>query len=233
MPSSSDLQNFQQQSRERLYPSLTNANWLVLRQRRRIFEAGLGKLPTTELSVLDIGGRLQPYRPLLSSRIKNYLAVDLCLTPLVNVSAAAEALPFGDGQFDLVICTQVFEYLPDPAAVVAEIRRVLRSGGMLFVSSPSVLLRTNEAEYWRFLPQAWKYLLRDFLDVQITPEGNSLIGFFRTNNVFLLAFFRPRFLVPLWKWTMVPLLNVAGWILEGLGGQNADFAANYSVWARK
>src|SRR5580698_7102179 len=108
----SALEQAERESRARLRPTLTNPNWLILRCRRRIFETGVVRLPDSGLSVLDIGGRLQPYRSLLGSRVKTYVAVDLRKEPLVNVGAAAEALPFADRQFDFVICTQVFEYLP-------------------------------------------------------------------------------------------------------------------------
>jgi len=233
MPQPSDLEKVQRESRERLYPSLTNPNWLVLRRRRQIFEAGLHRLPESGLSVLDIGGRLQPYRLVLGARVKNYIAVDLRVNPLVDISAAAEALPFPDGQFDFVICTQVFEYLPDPRLALAEIKRVLRNGGVLFLSSPAVFLQNNDRECWRFLPEGWRQLLREFSTVEIVPEGNSLTGFFRTCNVFMMSFFKPRFLAPVWQWTLVPFLNISGYVLEGLAGQNTNFTANYSVWARK
>ena len=233
MPLPSVLEQVQRESRARLHPSLRNPNWLILRRRRQIFEAGLDRLPGSALCVLDIGGRLQPYRPLLGTRTKSYVAVDLQITPLVNVGAAAEALPFRDAQFDFVICTQVFEYLPDPGLATAEIKRVLRKGGILFLSAPSVFLRDNDKEYWRFLPESLRHLLREFETVEVIPEGNSLTGFFRTCNVCLMAFFRPRTLAPLWQWTFVPFLNVAGCVLEKLAGQNDDFTANYSVWARK
>jgi 2-polyprenyl-3-methyl-5-hydroxy-6-metoxy-1,4-benzoquinol methylase len=42
--------------------------------------------------------------------------------------------PFPDKSFDLVICTEVLEHLPDPAAGLAELRRV--SGGWLLLSVP-------------------------------------------------------------------------------------------------
>ncbi len=216
-----------------MHPTLTNPNWLVLRQRRQIFEAGLGRVAGKSLCVLDIGGRLQPYRPLLGARVGSYIAIDLRITPLVNVGAAAEALPFPDAQFDFVICTQVFEYLPDPGLAVAEIRRVLRKGGVLFLSAPSIFLREDESECWRFLPQGLRFLLREFETVEVIPEGNSVTGFVRTCNVFLSSFFRPRILAPLWRWTFVPMLNVAGFAVERIAGDNDQFAANYSVWARK
>ena len=94
-------------------------------------------------------------------------------------------------------------------------------------------MRENDKEYWRFLPEGWRHLLKEFATVEIVPEGNSLTGFVRTCNVFLDSFSRPRFLAPLWQWTLVPLLNIAGCVLEKLAGQNDQFTANYSVWARK
>jgi SAM-dependent methyltransferase len=227
------LEQASKDSRERLCPSLRNPNWLVLGHRRRIIEERIKQLPTAGLRVLDVGGRLQPYRPLLGARVKNYVAIDPQLTPLVNVAAVAEALPFPDGQFDLVICTQVLEYLPEPARAVDEIRRVLRTGGSALISAPSVFVRDCDREYWRFLPEGLRYLLRDFAEVEVIPEGNSVAGLFRTLNVFLVSFQRPKILVPVLAWTLVPILNFAGSILEKLGGTGDHFTANFSAWVRK
>ena len=217
----------------RLFPSIRNPNWLVLRRRREIFAAGLSRLPHQELCVLDVGGRLQPYRPLLDERARRYVAVDPCVTPLVDVAAQGEALPFRDNEFDLAICTQVLEYFPDPQQAVAEIRRVLRPGGSLFLSVPAVFIQDNDREYWRFLPEGLRYILRKFTTVEVFAEGNSLTGIFRTINVFAVSFMRPRFLVPVLCSTVVPLLNLAAAVVERLGGSNDLFAANFSVWARK
>src|SRR5690348_2127 len=46
-----------------------------------------------------------------------------------------EALPFDDDAFELVLCTQVLEHVLDAAAGVAELARVLRSGGRLVIST--------------------------------------------------------------------------------------------------
>lgn len=54
----------------------------------------------------------------------------------VLVQGDAEALPFADGAFGTVVCTEVLEHVPDPAQAVAEIRRVLSPEGVLIGSTP-------------------------------------------------------------------------------------------------
>ncbi|WP_307856897.1 class I SAM-dependent methyltransferase [Mycolicibacter acidiphilus] len=45
--------------------------------------------------------------------------------------ASIEAIPFGDGEFDLCVCFNGLHCLPDPAAAIREIARVLKPGGRL------------------------------------------------------------------------------------------------------
>ena len=44
--------------------------------------------------------------------------------------ASGEALPFGDGSFDVVYCCDVLEHVTDLARVIAESARVLKAGGV-------------------------------------------------------------------------------------------------------
>jgi 2-polyprenyl-3-methyl-5-hydroxy-6-metoxy-1,4-benzoquinol methylase len=46
-----------------------------------------------------------------------------------------EALPFGDEEFDVVLCTQVVEHLLAPEEGVTELARVLRPGGVLVLTT--------------------------------------------------------------------------------------------------
>jgi ubiquinone/menaquinone biosynthesis C-methylase UbiE len=50
------------------------------------------------------------------------------------VQGDATRLPFGDGAFDAVLCANAFHHLSRPAEALAEIRRVLRPGGMLVLT---------------------------------------------------------------------------------------------------
>src|SRR5438309_1650033 len=53
------------------------------------------------------------------------------------VEGDIEAMPFEDGSFATVICTEVLEHVPDPLMALAEIQRVLRPGGTLIGSVPA------------------------------------------------------------------------------------------------
>jgi hypothetical protein len=90
---------------DRLYPSLRNPNFLVLRARRLIFQQWIANLGDRPLTILDVGGRYQPYRPLFGDRARKYVGCDLIKTELVNVVADGEALPFASRTFDVVVCT--------------------------------------------------------------------------------------------------------------------------------
>jgi SAM-dependent methyltransferase len=46
------------------------------------------------------------------------------------------SLPYADGSFDVVVCSEVLEHLPDSAAAVRELVRVLKPGGDLVVTVP-------------------------------------------------------------------------------------------------
>jgi len=228
-----DTASLLRQSRERFYPSLTNPNWMVLRARRRIFAKWIPQIPGKALQILDVGGRLQPYRPLFSDRLGKYNAADLTPRGLTDVAASAERLPFASNSFDVVVCTQVLEYVPHPQQAIDEMRRVLKPGGSLLLSVPSVFPRDSDPEYWRFLPSALRMMLQGFTQIEIAAEGSSVAGLFRTLNVWTFAF-SPAWFKPVLRWSCVPFLNLVGHLAEkAIRSKNEDFSANFSVWARK
>ncbi|HLW85833.1 MAG TPA: class I SAM-dependent methyltransferase [Candidatus Sulfotelmatobacter sp.] len=228
------LEFVNREGRERLYPSLGNSSYLVLSQRRQNFASWLSAVPGANLRVLDVGGRIQPYRPLIAERVQQYVAIDLAESPLVAVRANACELPFPENCFDLVFCTQVLEYVREPAAPVREIHRVLKPGGVALFSFAAFYPRIADDDYWRFTAAGLRYLLRPFGCVDITPEGSSISGFFRACAVCLSIFTRYALLRGLAGLTIVPLLNLSALSLEKIARTTNDQATgNYSVWAQK
>ena len=54
--------------------------------------------------------------------------------PVEFVEASADALPFTDRAFDVVLCQQGLQFFPQQQAAVSEMRRVLRPGGVVGIA---------------------------------------------------------------------------------------------------
>jgi SAM-dependent methyltransferase len=217
----------------RLYPLITDPSYLVLRSRRLQFAAWADELAGKRLAVLDVGGRYQPYRPLLKD-IERYIAVDLVQTEFVNIVADAQALPVADESFDVAIATQVFDYFRNPCQAAEEIHRVLKPGGVLLASLPACAPIFSPQEKWRFTPSGLRLLMAPFEKVEIVPELHSLSGLIRTVSLGLDTFVRYTSARRIYRWTACPALNVLGFILEKAKLTSNDrFTPNYSVRAAK
>lgn len=53
------------------------------------------------------------------------------------VNGDALRLPFPDNTFDRIICSEVFEHIPNDQGAMAELRRVLKPGGVLAATVPA------------------------------------------------------------------------------------------------
>ena len=73
MPSTDSVKEFQQAGRERLYPGITNPNWLVLRKRRELFRRWLEGIVPERAAVLDVGGRLRAVSARCCGKARRYL----------------------------------------------------------------------------------------------------------------------------------------------------------------
>ena len=62
------------------------------------------------------------------------------------LQTAGERLPFVDGAFDRVVCTETLEHVDDDAVLAHELVRVLKPGGILAVSVPD---EYSEKVFWK------------------------------------------------------------------------------------
>ena len=129
--------------------------------------------------LLDLGAGTKPYAPVYRRFFSRCTAVDVpySLHDLsgIDVFAPADKLPFEDGAFDCVLCTEVLEHCPDPVAVMREIERVLRPGGYAFVTTPFLVpLHEVPHDYFRFTPSALEMLAEQagMAVVELRPKGD-------------------------------------------------------------
>ncbi len=72
--------------------------------------------------------------------------------------ADAQRLPFRDNIFDAVTSLAVLQLIPNPAAALAEMARVLKPGGRLAVMVPTA---GSTARFWRMLPNVGAHVFDD------------------------------------------------------------------------
>lgn len=132
-----------------------------------------------ESRLLDVGAGSKPYAPVYSKYFSSCTSVDVPSSRHdisgVDVLAPADALPFADDSFDCVLCTEVLEHCADPLAALAEMTRVLRPGGRLFLTTPFLVpLHEVPHDYYRYTPSALAYLAEraGLTVVSIRPKGD-------------------------------------------------------------
>ncbi len=68
-----------------------------------------------------------------------------------------------DNLFDYVVCTEVLEHTLQPFDAVAEIYRILKLGGKLFLSVPfNFRIHGPQPDCWRFTEHGLRSILHDF-----------------------------------------------------------------------
>ena len=139
--------------------------------------------------VLDIGAGTCPYRLLFSHcdyvthDFKKYTGNEKLYGSRdygkIDIVSEITALPVADASFDIILCTEVLEHVPEPAAAIAEIARILRPGGRMFLTAPlgAGLHQLPYHYYGGYTPEWYRFFLPRYgLEVkEITPNG----GFFK------------------------------------------------------
>lgn len=118
------------------------------------------------------------YRNMFSSvKIERYDVLDIAPGRNVTIVGDLQHCPqVPDDTYDVIVCTQVLEHVPNPFAAVAELHRMLRPGGRLLVTVPAAYpYHGVPHDYWRFTRDSLELLFgARFEQVQITSYGNRL-----------------------------------------------------------
>jgi ubiquinone/menaquinone biosynthesis C-methylase UbiE len=201
-------------------------------------------------NVLDVGSGSAPYRDLFSHCIyKTHDFAQLNDVQLrgykgynkIDYVSDICSIPVPSQSFDYVLCTEVIEHVPEPISALKEISRIIKPGGVLFLTAPlgSGLHQEPYHFYGGYTPYFYNKVLTDcgFSKVEIT----SNMGFYSLFSQELIRLVRRLapwksltnlMVFPFWMFFLIlsifmPFISP---ILDKLDA-NVDFTVGYHVKA--
>jgi SAM-dependent methyltransferase len=128
-----------------------------------------------EVGSRDVNGSI---RPILESRgPTEYIGVDIVPGPGVDELCDAGALAdrFGEKSFDVVVSTELIEHVRDWRAAIDNMKRVLKPGGQLLVTTRSrgFAVHAFPWDYWRYEPSDMAEIFADFEGLEIVSDPLS------------------------------------------------------------
>lgn len=132
--------------------------------------------------VLDFGAGSAKYRNLIKPHALEYVAFDI--KPGKNIDVVGDVLnaPFENESFDTVISTQVLEHVEKPWLMVAEIKRILKRGGVCILTAPFITpYHPAPKDYFRFTEEGMRSLFQnDFQIVECQTYGKKFMVVFES-----------------------------------------------------
>jgi SAM-dependent methyltransferase len=221
-------------------PSRFQFDYLHLRVLRDDIARELSRMPTG-IDILDVYCGTRPYSQLFPAGSR---CIGLDVTPRYGAAdvISDEFLPFDNGSFDLVVSFEGFHYVPDPAAGVRELERVLRPGGRALVTVPLAWEYERGTLEHRFTGPALGRLFAEWDDVEVTENGGRGVAW-ATQTGRILELFRLRLRRRLGRSAVLLLpcfalaylcINVAGALMEMAAGDGpTTLPMNLMVTARR
>jgi SAM-dependent methyltransferase len=164
---------------EFLNPLCSSATLDIFVVRRAIVDALSEQVPKLYGTVADIGCGYMPYKSLVldpPSRVERYLGIDLANSAYhrPDLEWDGRTIPLKDNSTDCALATEVFEHCPCPEVVMRETLRVLKPGGLLFLTVPFLWpLHCVPHDEYRYTPFALERHLRNagFVDIKLRALG--------------------------------------------------------------
>jgi len=105
----------------------------------------------------------------------NRVSLDIDKNKNPDIVGDAHNIPFGDDSFNTILCTEVLEHLKDPKKAIKEMKRVLKPGGRLILTTRFIFpIHTYEYDYYRFTEFDLRNLFKDWKIEQFQNESGSL-----------------------------------------------------------
>jgi SAM-dependent methyltransferase len=95
----------------------------------------------------------------------------------VDIVADITELPIESHSVGMIICDNVLEHVLEPQKAVAEMHRILRDGGVAYISTPFLYpFHSSPSDYYRWTGEGLSILFKDFTMVQMGVRCGMMSG---------------------------------------------------------
>ena len=135
----------------------------VKAEQERLFEELLSNASEEGRQCLQIGVKEHEGKKYGS----NWVAVDLFDTrDFVDYNYDIHDLKFEDNKFDVAVCISILEHVPHPEVAIAELTRVLKPGGFIWVQLPfHYPYHECPKDYWRVSPDGLRVWMSGYEEI--------------------------------------------------------------------
>ena len=186
-------------------------------------------IPAFKGNVLDVGCGQSPYKFLLDGTQTKYFGIDIVDADKFDYDNSditpfnGEDIPFEEGKFDGVICTEVLEHVQNYQKLINEMHRVMKTGATGIITIPwSARYHYIPWDFFRYTPSSLKTMFSAFSEAKIQNRGTDIPNI---ANKIIVIWFRNLLPAKIWKWLFVPVWIVFSPILIF-----AVLLAHVSLW---
>ncbi len=191
--------------------------------------------------LLDVGCGVKPYRNFFD--VSSYRGLDIDNETTRRRGIADDfydgvKFPYGDEQFNSVLCNQVLEHVFNPNEFLLEINRTMKKGGKMLLTVPFVWDEHEQPyDYARYSSFGLKYLLEKngFRVIKSKKLGGDPTILFQLINAYLYKIIKEwsplnKIMFTLTVMSVVNMLGVVvGWILP----KNPDLFLDHALLVEK
>jgi len=235
--------------RKIIHQPIYSPAFLYLRETAVALQSAIEAVASSEKVVIDLGCWDKPYRSLFNERYRTYVGIDLAMHErgVIDVQADAARLPLKSESADVVLCTESLEHCKHTQAVVDEIHRSLKHGGVALLTVVLLFQKHNHADYYRWTDAGVNELFKQFRQVECRPIGDSITCLVSLFNSFIISLLPKKLnqrhtellrdniaaLIPkLFLDLFFTFVNVLGYTLSRTT-RNHELTSSYLVAARK
>lgn len=150
--------------------------------------------------LMDLGCGSKPYKSLFG--VSEYIGVDYNSEghphegEAIDVFYDGKTLPFSDGYFDSVFCSEVFEHIFNLEDILEEVHRVMKRNGKILVTCPfSICEHEVPNDFARYTSFALKHIFEKsgFRVLEYEKTGNHVLTIMQLRIMYVHMHIMPFF----------------------------------------